>query len=718
MKKEEIILEGRYQGSGRGFGFFIPDGAQSRSEDCFVPPRQEGGAWDGDRVEAAPAPEDPAEPGRRLAQVTRILERGNPTVVGTIYKRNREIWLKPDNERLPGEIKVIDRARVRDGEKAAVAVSGYGTATMPPVGKLCATFGPSGSRSASVEAILYQQGVEREFPEEVLAEAEAMPQSVPEEERKDRLDLREKTIITIDGAASKDLDDAVSLEKQGENWVLGVHIADVSAYVKPGSALDEEAFRRGTSVYFADQVIPMLPVALSNGICSLNQGVDRLTLSCFMVLDKTGVILDHWVAKSVIRSTERMTYEDCNILLSEEWQGEGALPHGDGQFSEGKREQYAFLTGKYAHILPMLRDMSALAEKLEKKRRARGSLDLETQESYILCDSTGRPVEILARHQGRSEKLIEEFMLCANETVAKHLFDLHCPAVYRIHEKPSQEKTDTLKAMLSPLGYSLLQADHGSLQRVLDEARGKQEAAAVSMMVLRSMMKARYAAENLGHFGIAADYYCHFTSPIRRYPDLMVHRSLHALLDGKGKEGAGKGLSKACERAAVQSSQRELAAQSAERDIDKLYFADYMHEHLGESFPAAVSGVTRFGVFAALPNGVEGLIPVETLPEDHYEYDELRMSLVGERTGGTYTFGMALTVVCVAADPSTGRIDFRLPGREEVPARDQGTPEKSGLPHQGGGRGKGKAAAGKKPGKKGRSRPAMHVPKRGKGRRK
>ena len=697
--KEEQRITGRFQGSGRGFGFFIPEGAQSRSEDCFVPPHQGSGAWDGDTVEAVLASEDPAQPGRRLAHVTKILERGNPTVTGTIRKRNREVWLKPDSERLPEAIKVIGRAKIREGEKAAVTVTSYGSASAAPLGKLCATFGPSGSRSAAVEAILYQQGVEREFPQEVLTEAENTPQTVPPQELEGRLDLREKTVITIDGAASKDLDDAISLEKQGENWVLGVHIADVSAYVKPGTALDEEAFKRGTSVYFADQVVPMLPVALSNGICSLNQGVDRLTLSCFMTLDKNGAIVDHSVAKSVIRSTERMTYEDCNILLL----------NCNHLLPENQRETYDFLAKRYEGILPMLRDMADLAKKLEKRRKDRGSLELETQESYIVCDGMGRPVDIVAREQGQSEKLIEEFMLAANETVAKHLFDLRRPAVYRVHEKPSQDKTDTLRAMLSPLGYSLLQADHGSLQRVLEASRGKPEAPAVSMMVLRSMMKAQYSTENLGHFGIAADYYCHFTSPIRRYPDLMVHRSLHSLLDGKMGQAAVQKLGKACEKAAVQSSRRELAAQSAERDIDKLYFADYMQEHMGEEFSAAVSGVTRFGVFAALGNGVEGLIPVETLPEDHYGYDEGRMSLTGERTGRTFTFGMELRVVCVAADPSTGRIEFRLPGQEQVPAKER-REERASPARRDGTRGKGKASGGKKRG----SRPAMHVPKRGK----
>ncbi len=456
----------------------------------------------------------------------------------------------------------------------------------------------------------------------------------------------------------------------------------MSHYVTPGSALDAEAFHRGTSVYFADQVVPMLPVELSNGICSLNQGVDRLTLSCIMTMDRQGAVLDHKIVPSVIRSTERMTYGDCNTLLA------GGNPE---------------LEARYAHILPMLRDMAALAAALEKSRRLRGGLDLESRESYILCDEEGTPVDILSRAPGVSEGLIESFMLVANETVAKHLFDLKFPAVYRVHEKPTAEKGESLKAMLSPLGLSLPQMDNFSLQKVLKAVEGRPEAPAVNMMVLRSLMKARYATEDLGHFGLAAPHYCHFTSPIRRYPDLMVHRCLHALWDGKGE----RGLAAACARAAEQSSQREVAAQTAERDIEKLYFAEYMHAHLGESFSAAVSGVTRFGLFAALESGVEGLIPVETLPEDDCVYDEVSMTLSGERTGAVYSFGMALTVVCVAADPGTGRVDFRLPGREEAPA--QPRHEDKPLPT-------GRRRGEKKPGlrKKG-GRPAMHVPRRKKG---
>ena len=326
------------------------------------------------------------------------------------------------------------------------------------------------------------------------------------------------------------------------------------------------------------------------------------------------------------------------------------------------------LEAKYAHILPMLRDMAALAAALEQRRRLRGALDLESRECHVICDELGDPVDVQVRETGVSEALIESFMLSANECVAEHLFQLHAPAVYRVHEKPSEDKVATLRSMLAPLGYDLREADHFSLQKVLEKARDTPQAPAIHMMVLRSLMKARYDVENLGHFGLAAKFYCHFTSPIRRYPDLMVHRILTALLDG-ALEGRTRGKeSAAAQRAAQQSSDREVAAMNAEREIEKCYLAEYMHQHLGETFSGAVSGVTRFGLFVALPNGVEGLLPAAALPDDDYTYDEVRMTLTGCRTKAVWSFGMPLEVVCAAADPGSGQIDFALP-EGAAPAR-------------------------------------------------
>lgn len=645
-----MSLQGIYQASSKGFGFFTPEGAEGRESDLFVPPRCDGGAWNGDKVSAVIRP-DPKDPDRQTAVVTAVLERRNRTVIGAAERRGREVWVQPSSDRLPHAVKVVGRtSSIRPGDKIAVSMSSFGSAKLPPMGTLKAAFGRDGTRSASVEAILYQYGIERDFPAPVRAAAELAPSAVELAALEGRLDLRGGTVITIDGASSKDFDDAVSLERDGDgNWVLGVHIADVSHYVTEGSPLDLEAFHRGTSVYFADQVVPMLPEALSNGICSLNPQVDRLALSCIMTMDGHGAMLGHKLAKTVIRSTERMTYEDCNLLLE---------------------DQSPELAARYAHILPMLRDMAGLARVLEKKRRARGALDLESRECYIVCDADGLPVDIRVRESGTSERLIESFMLAANECVAEHLQKAALPAVYRVHEKPSADKAANLKAMLAPLGFALREADNGSLQKVLDAARGTPQAPAIHTMVLRSLMKARYDVQNLGHFGLAAKYYCHFTSPIRRYPDLMVHRILTALLDGTLGEGRSAGaLSAAAQRAAVQSSERELAAMSAEREIEKCYMAEFMSAHVGETFPGAVSGVTRFGLFVALANGVEGLLPVTALPDDRYEYDEVRMTLTGSRTKLTYSFGMPLEVLCAAANAGSGQIDFTLPGVEGAAPR-------------------------------------------------
>ena len=669
-------IAGTYQATSRGFGFVTPEDGKGREDDWFIPPRSDGGAWHGDKVRIQPLEEE-EEGRRRSARVTAVTERANRTVAGVLSKHDRALWLQPDNEKLPGPIQVLTKRRnVHVGDRAAVAVTSFGSSKLPPMGTLREVFGPAGERESAVAAILYQNDISRDFPDAVLAEAQAAPREVEEAALAGRLDLRDKVVITIDGASSKDLDDAVSLEKDGRGrWVLGVHIADVSHYVTQGSALDLEAWERGTSVYFADQVVPMLPKELSNGICSLNPRVDRLALSCIMTLTPEGEVVDHTIAKSVIRTTERMTYEDCNVLLT----------HSDPALAE-----------RYGDILPMLEDMAALSKVLEGRRRRRGALELDTKESYVLCDDTGTPVDVVVRTQGVSEALIESFMLAANECVAEHLNKLDRPCVYRVHEKPSPDKAEALRTLVAPLGYDLKEADGPSLQKLLDASRGRPEEAAVSMMVLRALMKARYDGENLGHFGLGARYYCHFTSPIRRYPDLMVHRILTALLDGKLTGGREKRLSTAAQRAAVQSSQRELAAQTAEREIEKRYMAEFMHAHLGETFAGVVSGVTRFGLFVTLSSGVEGLLPVEALPGQGYQYDEAHLTLVSEGGGASYTFGTPLEVVCAAADPASGQIDFALPGGAPVP---RAAPAK-------------KEAPPKPPRRaKGGGRRAMHVPK-------
>ncbi len=510
------------------------------------------------------------------------------------------------------------------------------------------------TRESATKAILEEKHIYTEFPAEAEAAAAQVPMEVSDADLRGRDDLRALYTFTIDGDTSKDFDDAVSLTENGDGTVtLGVHIADVGHYVKQGSALDREAFDRGTSVYFADRVAPMLPTALSNGICSLNPGVDRLTLTCFMTVDSAGDVKSYHISRSVIRSHERMTYKVCNLLLA----GEGG----------------AELEARYQALLPTLKGLAALDRKLQAKRHRRGALDLETSERCILCDREGKPVEVLQKGAGQSEGIIESMMLLANETVAKHLADRGLPAVYRIHEAPSAEKVNALRQMLAPLGYEVRNASHGVFQSLLKKSKGTEQEALMNMLVLRTMMKASYSPENLGHFGLAADYYCHFTSPIRRYPDLMVNRVLTAELTGKTSETALRKLSNFCKTAAIQSSEREVAAMTAERDIEKLYLAEYMEDHVGEAFLGTVSGVTSFGLFLTLPNGVDGLLPVRALPDDFYIYNETHMTLVGEHTGRQYSFGMTLPVLCAAANGGLGQVDFVLLDEEGriVPLRER-----------------------------------------------
>lgn len=638
MREKNQTIRGIYQHNPKGFGFVVPEGGTDQ-EDWFVPRGQGGGAWDGDAVALLPT-----DPVRHAGRVVSVARRANALVTGTLRREGRTYFLVPDSPRLTHTILLTGRAKgVSPGYKAAVSMVSYGTPSTPPMGALREVFGPGSSLEAAQAAILYHYNVSPEFPPQVEETAAALPQTVSAEELAGREDFRNWCVVTIDSQSAKDLDDAVSLtrDEQGRR-VLGVHIADVSHYVQARSPLDQEALERGTSVYYVNHVAPMLPVALSNGICSLNPQVDRLTLSCLMTLDEGGQVVDHRIVQGVIRTVDRLNYDEVNELL------DGSMPES-GPLSDGAPQSSAVRT--------LVRELDGLAAQRRKLRRQRGALELSSSECYFVTDQEGRVVDIRQRQSGRGESLIEECMLLANETVARHLCDHALPGVFRVHEKPTDDKTQGLRHMVAPLGYDLKQGDGFHLQKLLDWAKDGPLEGAVSMMVLRSLMKARYDEKNLGHFGLGADYYCHFTSPIRRYPDLVVHRILTAALTGAGM----RGLAAFTPQAARQSSERELAAQSAEREIEKLYMAQFMADKVGQSFEGVVSGATRFGVFVALASGVEGMVAVEALPADRWDFDPDTQTLTGAQTGTVYAFGKAVEVVCAAADPTTGKIDFTLP---------------------------------------------------------
>ena len=486
-----------------------------------------------------------------------------------------------------------------------------------------------------------------QFAEESERQAAACGDTVDPAEAARRLDLRDKVIFTIDGDDAKDFDDAVSLEPlENGHFELGVHIADVSHYVTPGSPLDDEAWRRGTSVYYPGHVIPMLPFALSHGICSLNPDVDRLTFSALMEMDKDGRRYGFRFAKSVIHSKARMTYHNVNKILD----GDPAL-----------REQYAAL-------VPTFERMAALAEATRKRRMERGALDLDIPEPQIMVDENGMPTDVQYRGRGAAEKLIEEFMLQANEAAAEFLSKRGDPSVFRIHEKPDPDKLRAFAVFARPFGYRV---DAGKpqntrqLQAVLDGAKGDPKQRALPVLLLRSLARARYDAECLGHYGLAARYYLHFTSPIRRYPDLAAHRMMYKAISGQQFTKTDQTF---CEEAAGQSTAREYAADTAERDIDKLYLAMYMRQFIGEEFDAEVSSVAPFGLFVSLPNSVEGLVRIETLPGDYYEFIEERMELRGQRSGFRYTIGTPMRVKLTGANPVNGQIDF-VPAEETAAQR-------------------------------------------------
>ena len=621
----------------RTFGFVMTDGGT----EYFVPGKCMLGAMPGDRVLVGDIPSRSGEP---EGEVLDIISFGSSQLTGRIEFVDGSPYLVPDTAS-KNHITIVTGESIKfsDGDKALAEIVYRGRRHAEHKVKITSVFGSSQQASSCAASILAIHGAETEFPDDVLKEARKIEEGgIQEYSFNNREDLRDMAIFTIDGAESKDLDDAVSVEKTSKGWLLGVHIADVSHYVKGNSAIDKEAMKRGTSIYYADKVIPMLPKELSNGICSLNPDEDRLTLSAFMELDSEGGIMSYRFCKSVIRSRVKGVYSEINSILS------------------GNAAQE--ILDKYAHVKNEIALMDELADVLIAKRQRRNAPDLDTTESKLIIDENGVCCDVVPRERGKSERIIEEFMLTANEAAARLARDKKVPFVYRIHEAPPEAKVEALQELLPKFGlecphFTEFKPYHAS--KILESARGTDKYEAVNLMVLRSMAKAKYSPEPLGHFGLVLEDYAHFTSPIRRYPDLAIHRIITDILAGYDTQWLEKRYSGFAVNASERSSAAEIKAVTIERECEDCYKAEYMKAHIGESFEARISSVTEFGFYAELPNTIEGLIHIRTLPEGEYAYSE-PISLTEIRSGVTYSLGQTVRIVCAAVNVSDGMIDFVL----------------------------------------------------------
>lgn len=658
MKSNGKVLTGTFISNSKGFGFVEIEG---REEDLFIPEDKTNGAFHKDIVEVALLPGRDGK--RQEAQVLKIIARGMTTVVGT-YERSRENYgfVIPDNTKLAQDVFVPKEHSMGavSGHKVVVELTDYGTDKHSPQGKVIEILGHVNDPGVDIMSIVRGYELPVEFPEKVMNQAARTAQEVSDADRAGRRDLRDVVMVTIDGEDAKDLDDAVSVSFDGEKYHLGVHIADVTNYVQENSALDREALKRGTSVYLVDRVIPMLPHALSNGICSLNEGVDRLALSCLMTVDQKGEITDYEICESVINVNKRMSYRVVQELLTEDGLTEKAPQPGEEDYRE------------YAELLPMFREMETLAGLLREKRRKRGSIDFDFPECKIYLDSEGRPTDIKPYERNTATDIIEDFMLAANETVAQHFYWMELPFVYRVHDVPDADRLQKLASIISNFGYSMKAVGRAKLkvsseeihpkeiQKLLAKIAGTPEEAMISRMALRSMKQAKYSVECTGHFGLACAYYCHFTSPIRRYPDLQIHRIIKEQLRGRMNEERTAHYRKLLPEVAKHSSETERRADEAERETDKLKKVEYMEQHVGESFDGVISGVTGWGLYVELPNTVEGLVHISKLYGDYYYYSEKSSELVGEATGRCFKLGMPVRVNVDGCDRFTRTIDFSL----------------------------------------------------------
>lgn len=652
---------GRVQGNARGFGFFIPaDG----TPDLFLPADAIHGAMHGDMVWVRQT-DQISRGGNPEAEVALIASRGQKKIVGTFEDDEGAGggYVVPDDTRLYMDVLIrpgdVDGAK--QGDKVVAEILQYPDGRRPLTGRVVEVLGSKEKAGTDILSIIRRMDLPDDFSKTAARQARNLNKPVASEEIARREDLRALPCITIDGADAKDLDDAVSLVMlKGGNCLLGVHIADVSHYVTPQSPLDQEAYKRGTSVYFPDRVLPMLPKEISNGVCSLNPNTEKLTLSCIMELDPAGKVVSHRLAETVIRTRYRMTYEDVNAMFD-----------GDKALLE-----------TYKDIWPMLSNMGALMEKLRNRRFKRGSMDFDLAEAKLILDKKGHTVDVKLYERGISNQMIEEFMLLANETVANHARQMGIPFLYRVHETPDKEKLQQLNTFLHTLGYGIKSLNNlrpATLQKVLLASKGTKEEAVISRVTLRSLRKARYAPECLGHFGLAIGDYCHFTSPIRRYPDLTVHRLLKAMLHGELDEKQRADWAQRMEEIAQHCSQRELAALEAERAADDLKKCEYMKDRIGTVETGIISGVAQYGFFVQLPNTVEGMVRIGSMGDDYYILDEQNYRMVGRSTGKTYRLGDQVTIRVTGADLETGNVDFILErdagnggGKRETEVSDKG----------------------------------------------
>lgn len=635
------LVAGKFQSHERGFGFVLPN--DTNQSDIFIQSDSVNGTMHGDSV-IARVTKSSSQSKNSEGEIVKILARANETIVGVFEKSNSVGYVIPDHKKIKGHIIIpVEKSmEAKQNQKVVVKITKYPEAERNAEGEIIEILGDINEKGVDILSILKTYNIPIEFPDQVIKYVESLPQELTNADYNGRKDLRSIVMVTIDGEDARDLDDAISLEIiEGDNYRLGVHIADVSNYVKENSPLDKEALRRGNSVYFPDKVIPMLPPELSNGICSLNANVDRLAFSVIMDIDKLGRVINHEIVESVINVNERMTYTDVYKIL------------------ETKEEE---LITKYQSLVPMFENMRDLAEILMKKRSLRGAIDFDFDETRIIVDEQGEIVALERYEITIANKIIEEFMLLCNETVSEHFYWANIPFVYRIHEDPDPEKIQSLNEFLFNFGQRIKGSNNTihprALQTVLEKVNGTPQERVISIMMLRSLQKARYSNEHIWHFGLAASYYSHFTAPIRRYSDLIIHRIMKEYINGKLNDKRNEYYSAILPEIAKQCSEREKNAEEAERDYEDLKKTEYMKKYIGGSFSGVVSSITSFGMFVELENTVEGLIRLSSMHDDYYNYNEKLYCLVGERTGKTYRIGDAINVLLTNATPETRQIDF------------------------------------------------------------